>query len=123
MLVKLMFILLVNVFIINSYNCETVTIKGIVVNYLINELNTNFKVEFPLKDFGKESGYWGAIALNSVSQMNDASAVVCIHSPEKNTIEHYSLKHYDATVLDKSNPTIGIKNSKIEIINGKMVCS
>ena len=67
-------LLLINIFLIYSKcNCETITIKGVEINYSYDDKETNFVVRFPLKPFVGSDTYWGAVGLNSVPQM------VCIY--------------------------------------------
>lgn len=63
-------LLLINIFLIYSKcNCETVTIKGVQINYTYGDKETDFVVKFPLKPFVGSDTYWGAVGLNSVPQM------------------------------------------------------
>jgi hypothetical protein len=64
-----------------------------------------------------------AIGFNDLPAMNQASAVVCLNpSVGKKTIQQNFNSDYISSLLDTSNPTVGISNASLTTIGNTFTC-
>ena len=63
--------------------------------------------------------------MNSFIIQDGASVVICksLQESSNNVVEHYYNNGHRSSLLDENNPTTGISNANIRIIENNLVCT
>lgn len=103
--------------------CQSLVLGNIKLTWSLGSTQTNFTLSSNLDSSLSLSNAWLAFGFNTAQQMNQANVVMCKSRTSGVSIEHYYNSFYFSSPLVASNPTIGISNAMVQVLNGSLVCS
>ena len=86
---------------------------------------TDFNLVIPtnVANFASLTNAWVALGLNSMPSMDKSSAVVCKSTPTGAQFIHYYNDKTTPTIMDASNPSLGLTNAKFVLNSTYIICS
>ena len=120
------FTFLALIFEASSQNTVKLVKNRVSINWEYHDSLSSFQVVVePTVDTNFKDS-WLAIGFNANAVMANAGVVVCRNNAKKSvtSVQHYlNTNAYNSFPLDRRNLSIGLSNARVNIVDGKLVCS